>query len=93
MNMNDDISDQILNNTTCFKEYQTHDTKCPKTSCRHWISCSRFQNCSINAANKGPLTLQEIGDIFGVTRMRICQIEKTVIKKLSGKPKISDANL
>ncbi len=93
MNMNDDISDQILNNTTCFKEHQKHDTKCGKTSCRHWISCSRFQNCSINAANKGPLTLQEIGDIFGVTRMRICQIEKTVIKKLSGKPKISDANL
>ena len=93
MNMNEDLTGQILNNTTCFKEYQKHDTKCQKTSCRHWISCSRFQNCSINAANKGPLTLQEIGDIFGVTRMRICQIEKTVIKKLSNKSKIADANL
>ena len=91
--MNDDISDQILNNTTCFKEHQRHDKKCQKKSCRHWISCDRFQNCSILAANKGPLTLQEIGDIFGVTRMRICQIEKTVIKKLSNKSSIIDTNL
>lgn len=91
--MNDDLTDQILNNTTCFKEYQKHDTPCHKKSCRHWISCDKFQNCSINAANKGPLTLQEIGDIFGVTRMRICQIEKTVIKKLSNKSIIIDTNL
>lgn len=29
------------------------------------------------------MTLQEIGEIFDVTRMRICQIEKTVLQKLS----------
>ena len=90
MNMNDDLTDQILNNTTCFKEHQKYKKACNKESCRHWISSERFQNCSILAANKGPLTLQEIGDIFGVTRMRICQIEKTVIKKLSNKSKIVD---
>ena len=26
--------------------------------------------------------LQQIGEIFGVTRMRICQIEKSILKKL-----------
>ena len=29
------------------------------------------------------MTLQEIGDIFSVTRMRICQIEKKILSKLS----------
>ena len=91
--MNDDLTDQILNNTTCFREHQKYESSCQKKSCRHWITCKEFQNCSILAANKGPLTLQEIGDIFGVTRMRICQIEKTVIKKLSNKSIIVDTNL
>ena len=91
--MNDDLTDQILDNTTCFKEHARYKKPCSKQECRHWISSNQFQNCTIIASNKGPLTLQEIGDIFGVTRMRICQIEKTVIKKLSNKSKIIDSNL
>jgi DNA-directed RNA polymerase specialized sigma subunit len=35
------------------------------------------------ASKSGPLSLQQIGDILGVTRMRICQIEKKVIEKLA----------
>jgi DNA-directed RNA polymerase sigma subunit (sigma70/sigma32) len=40
-------------------------------------------NCTIVAAKEGPMTLQQIGDIFGVTRMRICQLEKKILKKIS----------
>ena len=29
------------------------------------------------------MTLQQIGDIFGVTRMRICQLEKKILKKIN----------
>jgi DNA-directed RNA polymerase sigma subunit (sigma70/sigma32) len=35
--------------------------------------------------NEDKITLQDIGDIFKVTRMRICQIEKNAIKKLKDK--------
>ena len=48
------------------------------TECRYWQDMGGAdQNCVINAANSGPLTLQEVGNIFSVTRMRICQIEKS----------------
>jgi len=36
----------------------------------------------ISESANGNKTLQEIGDIFGVTRMRICQVEKKILSKL-----------
>lgn len=47
------------------------------------MPCSESLNCSIVGAAQGEHTLQEIGDIFDVTRMRICQIEKTILSDLS----------
>ena len=44
------------------------------------------------AASNGEMTLQDIGDIFKITRMRVCQIEKSVIKKITQKmSNMSDA--
>ena len=43
---------------------------------------NKSMNCTLVAAKKGTMTLQEIGDIFGVTRMRICQLEKRIIRKI-----------
>ena len=33
-------------------------------------------------------SLQEIGDQLGLTRMRICQIEKTILEKLRKAPSL-----
>tara|TARA_B100000424_G_C22927604_1_gene493480 strand:+ start:1119 stop:1409 length:291 start_codon:yes stop_codon:yes gene_type:complete len=76
------VLDKVLEDTTCFREHKEAGTPCQKKSCKYWIECETNNNCTMIAAEKGPMTLQEIGDIFGVTRMRICQIEKTVLKKL-----------
>lgn len=67
---------------TCFSHYHKINQNCPNTECRHWIEFEQCKNCSIIAANQGRRTLQEIGDIFGLTRMRVCQIEKSALKKL-----------
>jgi len=72
----------------CFDYQKQKCTGCVKKECRYWMSSKKNGNCVIVAAGGGPLTLQDVGEIFSVTRMRICQIEKSVIKKI--KKKISN---
>ena len=74
-----------VKNTSCFSEHTKADKVCRKKDCRFWIDCKNNLNCGIISSQKGPKTLQEIGDIFGLTRMRICQIEKVAVKKLREK--------
>ena len=67
---------------TCFSKHKQKHTLCKKEACRHWIDCHESNNCVLIEAQKGPKTLQEVGHIFGITRMRVCQIEKKIIQKL-----------
>jgi len=66
----------------CFEKCSNDKDICKNTECRHWLESESFSNCAILAAQKGPLTLQSIGDIFGITRMRVCQIEKKILSKI-----------
>lgn len=76
-------NDKPLENTTCFEEHRKRNLSCNKKSCRNWMKCPEQLNCAVIAVGDSEMrTLQEIGDIFGVTRMRICQIEKTILRKL-----------
>ena len=61
-------------------------TMCEKKNCSSWIKTSNNQNCCINAIEENEnFTLEMIGKIFNVTRMRICQIEKKAINKIKEK--------
>jgi hypothetical protein len=79
--MKNDILGQAQE-TTCFKAHKECKVQCTKSECRYWIDHTNAQNCTLIASNEGTHTLQQIGEIFGVTRMRICQIEKSILKKL-----------
>lgn len=75
LNLKDDAIP--IKGTTCFSTCKNLGASCPVSECRYFQDMGgRYQNCVINASDSGPFTLQEVGDIFDVTRMRICQIEK-----------------
>jgi len=74
-NDQDDLS-EIVAGISCFAAYKESSKSCQKKSCRYWHSLEKHNNCTILAAREGPYTLQDVGDMFNVTRMRICQIEK-----------------
>lgn len=77
-------SQKIIQETTCFNEHSKRQLECKKSECRNWMSCPSKLNCAvIGASNETEHTLQEIGNIFGVTRMRICQIEKALLSEVS----------
>ncbi len=66
----------------CFEYVKQKNKECKNKGCKHFINCKKDNNCVISAAMSGPKTLQEVGEIFGITRMRVCQIEKDIMKKL-----------
>ena len=72
----------------CFDYHKLKNKNCKNHSCRYWMQHKNSFNCCIVASkNDNKLTLENIGNIFGLTRMRICQIEKIAIKKIKEKLK------
>lgn len=67
---------------SCFANTLLEDTKCSNKECIYWYKCDEYNNCIINASNTKIHTLQEIGDIFNISRMRVCQIEKKALEKI-----------
>lgn len=47
------------------------------------VSVEKEEIKKIVEETSGDITLQQIGDMYGITRMRVCQIEKSCLKKLS----------
>jgi len=77
---------ETLNNpvegVSCFSILSKYEVDCQRKKCPNWISHPDGHNCVMIAASNGPHTLQEIGKIYGLTRMRICQIEKGIYEKI-----------
>lgn len=76
------LPNDVVEGVTCFSVQKKYDVNCQRTKCFHWIDNTPSNNCVLVAAQDGPKTLQEIGDVFKLSRMRICQIEKGILEKL-----------
>jgi len=60
-----------------------------KEECRMWIDYPEDNNCVLKAIEKhGPMTLDQVSKRLGVSIVRVSQIEKAALKKLSKRIKI-----
>lgn len=69
----------------CRKDSRFIDKICINTACEWRVKNEAFLNCTWVACNYGPFTLEEVGNMMGVTRERIRQIEAKALKKLQHK--------
>jgi hypothetical protein len=76
------VLQNVVEGVTCFSIQEKYGVECQRSSCSNWMKGAETQNCVLIAAQKGPRTLQEIGGLFNLTRMRICQIEKAIYEKI-----------
>ena len=72
----------VVDNRSCFTIMHETSTECDRASCQNWVSMPEALNCSIIGARSDKMTLHAIGRIYGVSRMKICQIEKEALAKV-----------
>ena len=76
------VVSNVVEGVTCFSVHGKYNVDCQRTGCKNWIGNKPSNNCVLIAAQEGPRTLQDIGKFFNLTRMRICQIEKSIYGKI-----------
>lgn len=75
------MKDENLNDMTCYEIHARSKTLCGKTTCKfHIATAHKYGNCTLNAALE-PRTLEEVGNLLSLSRMRVCKIEKYVREK------------
>lgn len=53
--------------------------------CRYRLEESATESCVLDMADKGGMTLEEVGEVMGITRERVRQIEEVALFKLKKK--------
>ena len=82
MNDKQKLTLNVIQPTKCFDAVEKSNCNCQRKACKQWIDFEPGKNCILITTQAGPLTLNEIGKIYGLTRMRICQIEKNIYQKI-----------
>jgi hypothetical protein len=67
------------------------ETECPNTDCRYWIEHQNSLNCCFIAIEKnGDMDLRTVGEMIGVSFVRVKQIQDKAVGKINKILKILD---
>jgi hypothetical protein len=73
----------------CSQKCVELQTECPNTDCRYWVEHQQSLNCCFVAIDQnGEMDLRTIGNIMGVSFVRIKQIQDKAITKINRALKI-----
>lgn len=68
----------------CIDNVLASASPCTNNTCKFWCDGNNESyNCAIIASNNSTMTLQDVANFFNLSRMRICQIEKSAYKKIT----------
>ena len=68
----------------CSEDCIRFNYSCANDKCRHWIDYEDEKNCSLISVHiNGPMTLMQIAERLNISFVRVAQIEKKALKKLS----------
>jgi hypothetical protein len=70
---------------------------CPHVTCRYHVGRTKARastaSCVLDEADRGGRSLQEIADVFGVSRERIRQLEARALRKLAESGGLTESDL
>lgn len=70
-----------LTRSECLPDGSNSSRPCGYVKCRHHLSSNSEHSCSLDLAELGGMTLDEVGQVMGVTRERVRQIEVEALRK------------
>lgn len=73
----------------CSRHCLKTGNKCMENECRMWIDYEQDQNCSlVSIYSNGKMTLEEVAKRLKISFVRVSQIEKEALNKLSKRIKL-----